>query len=68
MSEGMLDFVLIGLSIATFIATLIGLIRTRGDDFSEKITFPWEKEEKRAAKKAAKEAERARREFWGVSR
>lgn len=68
MSEGMLDFVLIGLSIATFIATLIGLIRTRWDDFSDKVVCLWEKEEKRAAKKAAKEAERARREFWGVSK
>lgn len=68
MSQEMVDLFLIGLSVAAFIAALIGLIRTRGDDFSEKITFPWEKEEKRAAKKAAREKERARRELWGVSR
>ena len=29
------------------------------------VRYPWEKEEKKAAKKRAKEEARARREFWG---
>ena len=28
------------------------------------VRYPWEKEEKKAAKKRAKEEARARREFW----
>ena len=31
---------------------------------NREVVYPWAKEEERAAKKAAKEAERARREFW----
>ena len=31
---------------------------------SREVVYPWAKEERRAAKKAAKEAERARREFY----
>ena len=29
------------------------------------VVYPWEKEEKRAEKKRIKDAERARKEFWG---
>lgn len=31
----------------------------------DKRPMPWEKEEAKAAKKAAKEERRARRQFWG---
>ena len=35
-----------------------------GANFEDKVRYPWEKEEKRKAKKQAKEEERARREFY----
>lgn len=33
-------------------------------ELTDKVYFPWEKAEERAAKKKAKEEARARREFW----
>lgn len=34
-------------------------------ELSNKVFYPWEKEEKKAAKKREREERRARREFWG---
>lgn len=34
-------------------------------EYTDKITYLWEKEERRAQKKAEREAKKQRREFWG---
>lgn len=64
----MVYFGMLVISLWVFVSVIVSLIRSHGFEIQEKVSLPWEKAEKRAAKKAAKEAERARREFWGVSR
>ena len=47
------------------VMVLIAVIRTK--EFSDEVIYPWEKEERRAAKKAEKEKareERRQKKYW----